>query len=145
MATARSRSGSLDACRSEAMYWRAVASYAAHASYIAAETWKRLRAWTVGRGVSCRMASRRSAFHCRATDGPVGSVVVVAGRLVVLVEVVVAPVAGSVVVDDGGGVTAGIVVVVVAGSRSHPQVRGLQCSPSAQPLAPSQASPAPVS
>src|SRR3712207_4603383 len=37
---------------------------------MAADTWNRLRACTVGAGVSRRMASRRALSHTRATDRP---------------------------------------------------------------------------
>ena len=48
---------------------RATSSCIAHASYIAADTWKRFRACTVGRAKSSRIACSSTSFHRRATDG----------------------------------------------------------------------------
>ena len=41
---------------------------AAQASYIAADTWKRLRACTVGRAESSRIACSSTSIQRRATD-----------------------------------------------------------------------------
>ena len=37
---------------------------------MATVVWNKLRACTVGRAKSCRIACNNSSFHCRATDGP---------------------------------------------------------------------------
>src|SRR5260370_39653899 len=49
-------------------YPAAVGSYAAHASHIATERWKRLRACTGGLGRERRIASRTASSQRRTTD-----------------------------------------------------------------------------
>ena len=36
---------------------------------MATDVWNKLRACTVGRAKSCRIACNNASFHCRATDG----------------------------------------------------------------------------